>query len=82
MCLINNKERSKTMSDGNFNRALLPSTPYRSGLKMGKQIMHKQAKDAFSAVMDRHFPNVDAETRQRIEEDFQKAISEALARQA
>ena len=49
---------------------------------MGKQIMHKQAKDAFSAVMDRHFPDMDTETRQRIEEDFQKAISEALTRQA
>ena len=82
MCLRNNKKTSKTMSDGNFNRALLPSTPYRSGLKMGKQIMHKQAKDAFAAIMDRHFPEMDAETRQRIEEDFQKAISESPARQA
>ena len=25
------------MSDGNFNRALLPSTPYRSGVRMGQQ---------------------------------------------
>ena len=24
------------MSDGNFNRALLPSTPYASGVKAGK----------------------------------------------
>ena len=31
------------MSDGNFNRALLPHTPYASGLKMGKAQMRKRA---------------------------------------
>ena len=31
------------MSDGNFNRALLPSTPYRSGVKMGQQQMRARA---------------------------------------
>ncbi|MBQ2595415.1 MAG: hypothetical protein II578_01990 [Bacteroidaceae bacterium] len=37
------------MSDGNFNRALLPSTPYRSGVRMGQQQMRAQAIEAFRA---------------------------------
>lgn len=37
------------MSDGNFNRALLPSTPYRSGVRMGQQQMRARAVEAFRA---------------------------------
>ena len=36
------------MSDGNFNRALLPHTPYASGLKVGKAMMKMQAIKAFA----------------------------------
>lgn len=35
------------MSDGNFNRALLPHTPYASGLKTGKSIARVRALEAF-----------------------------------
>lgn len=37
------------MSDGNFNRALLPHTPYASGLKMGQTMARKRAEEAFVA---------------------------------
>ena len=36
------------MSDGNFNRALLPHTPYESGLKMGKAMARKYAAEVFA----------------------------------
>ncbi len=35
------------MSDGNFNRALLPHTPYASGLKMGQTMMRAKIEKAF-----------------------------------
>ena len=35
------------MSDGNFNRALLPHTPYASGLKMGQARAMRKAEEAF-----------------------------------
>ena len=45
------------MSDGNFNRALLPSTPYRSGMKMGEQQMRGKAIEAFRRLMKEKFPD-------------------------
>ena len=36
------------MSDGNFNRALLPHTPYASGLKAGKSMMKMKAIEALA----------------------------------
>lgn len=44
------------MSDGNFNRALLPSTPYRSGMKMGGQQMRGKAIEAFRELIKEKFP--------------------------
>ena len=38
------------MSDGNFNRSLLPHTPYHSGLQTGKSIARMQAIKAFKAI--------------------------------
>lgn len=35
------------MSDGNFNRNLLPYTPYQSGLKAGKSMARMKALEAF-----------------------------------
>ena len=35
------------MSDGNFNRSLLPHTPYHSGLQTGKQMARMKALEAF-----------------------------------
>ena len=44
------------MSDGNFNRALLPSTPYRSGLKMGWQQTRGKAIEVFQELIKEKFP--------------------------
>ena len=43
------------MSDGNFNRVLLPSTPYRSGMKMGEQQMRGKAIEAFQNLIKEKF---------------------------
>ncbi len=56
------------MSDGNFNRALLPHTPYQSGLLMGRRIMRQRAVQAFTAYLRETQPQLgDAELRQAVD---------------
>lgn len=39
------------MSDGNFNRQLLPANPYRSGLQVGRQQMRQKALETIREVL-------------------------------
>ncbi|MEG1860208.1 MAG: hypothetical protein RR206_00770 [Bacteroidaceae bacterium] len=39
------------MSDGNFNKALLPHTNYQSGIRAGKAMMRKLAIESFEKVL-------------------------------
>ncbi len=47
------------MSDGNFNRSLLPHTPYQSGLKAGKSMGRMHALEAFKDYLTRFHPDLD-----------------------
>ena len=47
------------MSDGNFNRALLPHTPFQSGLKAGKSMGRMQALEAFREYLQHFHPDLD-----------------------
>ena len=58
------------MSDGNFNRALLPSTPYRSGMKMGQQQMRGKAIEAFRNLIKERFPELKEEELQELIEAY------------
>ena len=58
------------MSDGNFNRALLPSTPIASGIKMGKQQMKAKAVEAFRETIKEKFPTLSDEELQDIIKSF------------
>lgn len=40
------------MSDGNYNRSLLPHTPYQSGMKTGKAIAKMKAVEAFKEYLN------------------------------
>lgn len=42
------------MSDGNYNRALLPHAPFSSGLKAGRSQMRQMAVEAFAEVVSKH----------------------------
>ncbi|MBR0274087.1 MAG: hypothetical protein IJQ59_08375 [Bacteroidaceae bacterium] len=53
------------MSDGNFNRALLPQTPYASGLKMGRAMATQKAEAAFVAWLRAEYPQL---TDEEVEE--------------
>lgn len=62
------------MSDGNFNRALLPSTPYRSGIKMGQQQLRVKAEAAFREVIRKKFPTLADEELNDWAEEFHKRL--------
>ncbi len=62
------------MSDGNFNRALLPSTPYASGVKMGKQQMRAKAIAALTETLANLMPELSEARRKEIEKDFSSRI--------
>ena len=51
------------MSDGNFNRALLPATPYASGLKAGRAQGRQWAMEAFEAWLAKAMPGLPDDDR-------------------
>lgn len=63
------------MSDGNFNRALLPHTPYASGMKAGKQIAKMRAVEAFREAIDRLCPTLSDEERKAEVERFEHEMA-------
>ena len=62
------------MSDGNFNRALLPSTPYRSGIKMGRQQMKAQAVKAMQVALDATQPALTDEQKEIFRKNFEREL--------
>jgi len=49
------------MSDGNFNRSLLPHTPYSSGLHTGKAMARMKAAEVFSEWLRDYQPDLSDE---------------------
>lgn len=49
---ILNRFINKEMSDGNFNRQLLPKTELSSGIRAGKAQMRMKAEKAFDEVVN------------------------------
>ena len=58
------------MSDGNLNRALLPQTPYASGIKMGRQQMKAKAAEAFKDLLAERLSGLNAEEQADLLKDF------------
>lgn len=63
------------MSDGNFNRALLPSTPYASGVKMGKQQMKAKAIEVIAEIIKEQFPTLKDEELKNIVTKFSNRLT-------
>ncbi len=60
------------MSDGNFNRALLPSTPYRSGVKMGQQQAKVKAIKALQLALEK--ADLTQEQKETIAANFEEEL--------
>ena len=62
------------MSDGNFNRALLPATPYRSGVRMGQQQAKTKAIEALRLALEQAEPSLSSEQKDAIFRCFEKEL--------
>ena len=62
------------MSDGNFNRTLLPSTPYRSGVKMGYQQAKSKAIKALQHALNQVKPSLTQEQKAAIQKCFEEEL--------
>lgn len=63
------------MSDGHFNRCLLPHDPFSDGLRAGKAQMRMKAMEAFRQHIEETHPLWDETERQQALENFRKAIT-------
>lgn len=66
------------MSDGNFNRALLPHTPYESGLKMGKAMARKYAAEVFADFIRERNPEISEEKLKQLSNEFSSLLSKRI----
>ncbi len=62
------------MSDGNYNRNLLPYHHYRSGLSAGRIQMKKIALECFERWYDKKFPDATEITKKSDMKTFQDQI--------
>ncbi len=67
------------MSDGNFNRALLPHTPYASGLKAGKSMARMNAMEAFEEWLTAWSPQLSAQEKQAQKEAFHALLTRKMS---
>ncbi len=66
------------MSDGHFNRALLPHTPYESGLRMGKAMARKWAAEAFADYLRATRSDLSAEALRQETECFAQLLARKM----
>ena len=63
------------MSDGNFNRSLLPKGELSAGIKVGKAQMRAKAEEAFSQILAKEeLSCLSAEQKQALKEQFKQAL--------
>ena len=63
------------MSDGNFNRSLLPKGELSAGIKVGKAQMRTKAEEAFDKILKREeLSYLSAEQKQILEDQFRQAL--------
>lgn len=62
------------MSDGNFNRQLLPKTELSSGLRAGKAQMRVKAEKAFNEVVNTFLSHESTELKEAMHQRFMELI--------
>ena len=62
------------MSDGNFNRQLLPKTELSSGLRAGRAQMRTKAEKAFDEVVNEFILNETEERKEAMKRRFMELL--------
>ena len=64
------------MSDGNFNRQLLPKTELSSGIRAGKAQMRVKAEHAFNEVINTFLNNESEKRKEAMQKRFMELLRE------
>ena len=64
------------MSDGNFNRALLPHGGYASGVRAGQAAERKRSVVVLERLLEEKFPELKEEERLQVVRRFKEMIAE------
>jgi hypothetical protein len=62
------------MSDGNFNRALLPKNELSAGIRAGKAQMRAKAEQAFIDTLAKFFPELSEGLKADMKEHFMQMM--------
>jgi hypothetical protein len=62
------------MSDGNFNRALLPKNELSAGIRAGKAQMRAKAEQAFQETIEHFLPDMTDEAKREMKEEFMSRL--------
>ena len=62
------------MSDGNFNRALLPKNELTAGIRAGKAQMRAKAEQAFQETIEHLLPDMTDEAKREMKEEFMSRL--------
>lgn len=62
------------MSDGNFNRNLLPYHNFQSGVRTGKAQMRTLALGTFRKVLECRLPDLDDQLREQILKEVREQL--------
>lgn len=62
------------MSDGNFNRSLLPAGGYAAGVRAGEARMKARAMTAFKQWYERTYPCTDTQYQCEALNEFREAL--------
>lgn len=64
------------MSDGNFNRALLPHTDFQSGVRQGRASERALAIDTLKDVLAEQLPDLSEDDLARVVSEFRLKLAE------
>lgn len=62
------------MSDGNFNRALLPKNELTAGIRVGKAQMRTKSEQAFQETIEHFMPEMAEEVKREMREEFMSRL--------
>ena len=62
------------MSDGNFNRALLPKNELTAGIRAGKAQMRTKAEQAFTQTLLHFCPDITAGQQEEMMKHFKELL--------
>ena len=64
------------MSDGNFNKALLPKSELSAGIRAGKAQMRTKAEKAFESVINDFFSDIETDRKEELKTAFMNKLRE------